>query len=299
MKKLTGKQLRLIITLSIVIIFALSYKYIYMHFVGLAGDYKEKTELLNAQINQRKDELTREDKILADTVELNSQIDGILNAFPITLTKEENLLFIETMEKDLRMEITPITISDPSAFYTTKLPIRDENGKEIIVNEETPQASPDAAPSETITENTSDATGSDTAVENEAAAVNDAAGTTEEAAVVNDAAATTGETAEVNASTGEEATGQQFMTVLQSSINITFQTTYPKFKRVLKYIGEYPEKMSVSNATLSYDSSTGELLAAMTITRYALTGTGKKYEEPYIGDISIGTDNIFGDPLEE
>ena len=280
MKKLTGKQLRLVITLIIVIIFALSYEYIYMHFVGLTGDYKEKTEALNAQIDQRKDELAREDEILVDTEELNFQINEILDSFPITLTKEENLLFIETMEKDLRMEITPIAISDPSDFYTTKLPIRDEKGKEIIVNEAIPQASSDAVPSENSNENTAEANGNDTA------AVNDATTATEEATVTN-------------ASKGEEETGQQYMTVLQSSINITFQTTYPKFKRVLKYISEYPEKISVSDATLSYDSSTGDLLAAMTITRYAMTGTGKKYEEPYIGDISIGTDNIFGDPLEE
>lgn len=227
MKKLTGKQLRLVITLIIVIIFALSYEYIYLHFVDMAGDYKDKTELVNAQISQRMDELGKEEKILTDTLELNSQIEEILTSFPITLTKEENLLFIETMEKDLRMEISPLTISDPSIFYTTKLPVRDESGNEILV------------PS------------------------------------------------------------QQYMTVLQSSINITFQTTYPKFKKVLEYIRNYPEKISVSNATLSYDSSTGDLLAVMTITRYAMTGTGKKYEEPYIGDISIGTDNIFGDPLED
>ena len=227
MKKLTGKQLRLVITLIIVVIFALSYEYIYMHFEDMTDEYKDKTELVNAQIIQRRDELDNEDKILTDTLELNSQIEEILASFPITLTKEENLLFIETMEKDLRMDISPITISDPSVFYTTKLPIRDENGNEIL--------------------------GAD----------------------------------------------QQYMTVLQSSINVTFQTTYPKFKSVLKYIKEYPEKISVSNSTLSYDSSTGDLLAAMTITRYALTGTGKKYEEPYIGDISIGTDNIFGNPPED
>jgi hypothetical protein len=288
MKKLTGKQLRLVITLVIVIIFALSYEYIYMHFVDVADDYKDKTELVKAQISQRKDELDKEDKILTDTLVLNSQIEEILTSFPITLTKEENLLFVETMEKDLRMEISPITISDPSDFYTTKLPIRDENGNEILVTAAT-----------TDTNVTDAVTLTDTTAVSEATIVEESAVTNE--AVTNEAVtneAVTNEAA-TNDTNIEEGTGQQYMTVLQSSINITFQTTYPKFKKVLQYISEYPEKISVSNATLSYDSSTGDLLAAMTITRYALTGTGKKYEEPYIGDISIGTDNIFGDPTEE
>lgn len=295
MKKLTGKQLRLVITLVIVIIFALSYEYIYMHFVDKAGDYKDKTELVNAQISQRKDELDKEDKILTDTLDLSSQIEEILATFPITLTKEENLLFIETMEKDLRMEISPITITDPSVFYTTKLPIRDENGNEILVQEESSQTTLDPTQSEQGVEGTADAKGNDSVTPEDMAAVSETV-VTEEAATNE---SVTGETSVTNDANTEVETGQQYMTVIQSSINITFQTTYPKFKRVLQYISEFPEKISVSNATLSYDSSTGDLLAAMTITRYAMTGTGKKYEEPYIGDISIGTDNIFGDPTEE
>jgi hypothetical protein len=291
MKKLTGKQLRLAITLIIVIIFALSYEYIYLHFVDMAGDYKDKTELVNAQISQRMDELGKEDMILTDTQELNSQIEEILTSFPITLTKEENLLFIETMEKDLRMEISPLTISDPSIFHTTKLPVRDESGNEILVPGETSQTVLDKEQSEQGTEGTTGNDGNASATAEDTAAVGETT-ITEETAVTNEAASN-------NDTAIGEGTGQQYMTVLQSSINITFQTTYPKFKKVLEYIRDYPEKISVSNATLSYDSSTGDLLAVMTITRYAMTGTGKKYEEPYIGDISIGTDNIFGDPLED
>jgi hypothetical protein len=244
-----------------------------MYFVDLAGDYTENTKLVNAQILQRQDELEQKDKIVADTAELNSQIEEIIASLPITLTKEENLLFIETMEKDLRMEITPVTITDPTIFHTTKLPVRDENGQEII------------------TEGTANTEVNEAAVTDEATVIN-------EAAVTNEGT-TTNETTDANDTEVADGTGQLFMTGLQSSIIITFQTTYPKFKKVLEYISEYPEKISVSNATLSYDSSTGDLLAAMTITRYSLTGTGKTYEDPYIGDISIGTDNIFGDPLEE
>ena len=289
MKKLTGKQLRLVITLVIVIIFALSYEYIYMHFVNMTGDYKEKTELMKAQITQRQNELEQEDKILMDTVELNSQINEKLASFPITLTKEENLLFIETMEKDLRMEITPIMISEPSVFYTTKLLIRDENGNELTVAGESSQTA--SVPAELGAQSTADTNNNAISEVNDATVVSEVT-TTDEETMIND-------TATKDPAMIEETNGQQFMTVLQSSIDITFQTTYPKFKKVLKYIKEYPEKLSVSNATLSYDSSTGDLLAAMKITRYAMTGTGKKYEEPYIGDISIGTDNLFGDPTKE
>jgi hypothetical protein len=84
------------------------------------------------------------------------------------------------------------------------------------------------------------------------------------------------------------------MTGLKSSINISFKVTTDKFLKLLDYIYEYPQKTSVSDVALNYDGSTGDLMCSMTIKRYALKGNGKKYEEPYIGNISIGTDDIFG-----
>ena len=258
MKKISSNQIRLIQCLIIVAIFALSYQYIYMKYVDLTAKYDDKTKFTQSQIKQREVDLADEDTLKAQTVDLNSQSEKIIDSLPITLTKEDNLIFIENVEKDLKMDIPTVTFTDATTIFTTILPIRDENGKDIIATTQDAQtasaiSTPD--PAIPVTDTTVAADGT----------------------VI-----------------GTEA--PQVMTGLQSSINVTFQTSYEKFKALVDYINTYPEKTSISNTTLSYDGSTGELLASMTINRYALTGTGKKYEEPYIGDISIGTDNIFGTP---
>ncbi len=92
---------------------------------------------------------------------------------------------------------------------------------------------------------------------------------------------------------GAEGTGQ-YMTVLVSPISIDFLTTEEEFLKLVDYINTYPERTSLSDVSLSYDNSTGELRGSMMINRYILAGSGKTYELPDTGDISIGTDNLFG-----
>jgi hypothetical protein len=52
--------------------------------------------------------------------------------------------------------------------------------------------------------------------------------------------------------------------------------------------------MNISDLTAAFDSTTGNLAGTMTIHLYAVNGTGKKYLEPQIAGLDIGTDNIFG-----
>lgn len=276
MKKITKEQIRLINLLIIVIIFALSYRYVYMYFVDQTASYTEKTELLKTQISQRKNELEKEDEIKAETEEMNAQIEDIIASLPVSLTKEDNLLFIETMEEKLRMNIPSVVVSDPEVFHVTNLPIRDENGQELPVVTDASQPLTDTVQSGTTTEEANDSINGETQVIEGSSADANNVSTKAESNVID----------------------PHYMTGMKSSITITFQTTYQKFKKVLDYINQYPEKTSVIKTALSYDPSTGNLVATMTLDRYALTGTGKTYEEPYIGDISIGTDNLFGAPVE-
>jgi hypothetical protein len=92
---------------------------------------------------------------------------------------------------------------------------------------------------------------------------------------------------------GAEGTGP-YMTALVSPISIDFLTTEEEFLKLVDYINTYPERTSLSDVSLSYDNSTGELRGSMIINRYILAGSGKTYELPDTGDISIGTDNLFG-----
>ena len=304
-KKLTGTQIRLVLCLVIVAIFVLAYQYIYTRYESLADELNTKTKAAKLEIAQRESDLAEEDSLKTKTEDLKSQYEIIIASLPVNITKEDNLIFIEKLEKDLGINIPSVDVQDTSEFYTTILPIRDENGVEIIASGQSANTTADASSvSSTGTAGTTatSATATGTTATGATATGTTATGTTATGATATGTtttdAAASGNTdaAPTTAASGdsENTTGQQYMTGLVSSININFQTTYEDFKKLVDYINNYPEKTSISNASLSYDSSTGELIGSMTINRYALTGTGKVYEEPYIGDISIGTDNIFG-----
>lgn len=84
------------------------------------------------------------------------------------------------------------------------------------------------------------------------------------------------------------------MTALQSTISMNFRTTYQGFQELVDYINHYPDKTVINSASVSYDNTSGDLVGSMVLMRFALTNNGKHYEPPYIENISIGTDNIFG-----
>ncbi len=273
-KKLTVNQVRLLICLVIVAIFSLSYQFIYLQFEKQAENYQIKSEETKQMIVQRNEDLANEDSMTEQTKEMNTQIDTIIDHYPVKITKEDDLIFIEEMEKELGIDIPSVSVLDSAVFYTTILPIRAAEG------EEPSDLVPAADSAEGATEANADAatvTGEGTVTEAADATATADAGTSADAAnVISD----------------------QFMTGVTSSISISFQITEKQFRKLVDYINEYPERTSIASTSLSYDSSTGELVGSMTINRYALTGSGKVYEEPYIGDISIGTDNIFGKPYE-
>lgn len=285
-KKLTARQIVLLLCLINVAVFSLSYQFIYDKYHKLAADMKMQTELTNQQIAQRDYELEQEEVTKQETAEMNSQCEEIISSFPVYIAKEDNLVFIEKMEKALSVNIPYMDVTDSTEVYTTILPIRNEEGEEII------SAAGNSEAAATQTAGTVDTAG-------DAAADGDVEGTTSdtvtEEGIVSDEETGDSQSAAVDGTAAQaEASGQQYMKGLQSSITINFQTTYKEFKELVDYIEQYPELSSVANANLSYDASTGSIMAGLTINRYALTGTGKVYEEPYIGDISIGKENIFG-----
>lgn len=258
-KKLTTRQIVLLLCMINIAIFSLSYLFIYDKYQKLTKELNTQTELINQQIVQREYELEQEEVTKQETADMSSQCEEIINSFPVNIMKEDNLVFIEKLEKALSINIPYMDVTDSTPIYTTILPFRNKEGEENI-----------------------SAAGS-----NETAA-------TQTAGTIDIEADTAADISQSADSTAMQETGQQYMKGLQSSITINFQSTYKEFKKLVDYIDQYPELSSVANASLSYDASTGSLMAGMTINRYALTGNGKIYEEPYIGNISIGKENVFG-----
>lgn len=272
-KKITGNQVKLILCLISLSIFAFAYLNVYMKFTQLTSDLNIETKLAREQMQRREQEISEEETVGKNLIERKAEKDTIINEFPSYIAKEDNYMFVEQLEDSLDIDISSINLSDNTVFYTTILPIVGEEEQVAVTTEQATKDGAEDAVNETE-DNTS------TLETNPAKTVEDTTGSSEEPTAT--------------ATDGTEEETVKTMAGLQNSISITFQTTYEGFKELVNYINHYPDKTVINNTAVTYDNTTGFLTGSMVITRFALSGTGKTYDPPYIDDISIGTDNIFG-----
>lgn len=131
-------------------------------------------------------------------------------------------------------------------------------------------------------EASAEGTTADTSTEGEGSTTDNSteAGTTE---------ATAGDT------TGSEDVAQEALSGYESKITIGYTTTYQGLKKAIDYINHSTNHMSLGAVNVTFDSSTGNLMGALTINMYSLSGSeiNKEYLPPFI-DGNTGRDNIFG-----
>ena len=84
------------------------------------------------------------------------------------------------------------------------------------------------------------------------------------------------------------------LTGYRSQLNISYETSYGNFKRLMDYIADYPERMNVESVTASFNGASGYLSGNMTLNLYRLEGTGREYDAPVEPDVPMGVENIFG-----
>lgn len=276
-KKLTGQQIKLIINLISIAIFAYSYFYVFAGFVNKTEAANKEIELVMKSMDNREKELSEEDTLVQNLKETDAQIQEIIDGYPVKIAKEDNFMFIEQMKKALNINFSSIDVNESTLFFQTILPIRNEDGTEVI------QAGTDTNAEGTVagaTESTVNDTGAADGTDNL------------ETSVLGQDSTSDGTTTE-----GTDAAAvpvDNAMAGMQTTMSMNFMTTYNGFKKLVEYIKNYPDKTVIDSVSVNYDSSTGDLNGSLVIKRFSLTGTGKVYEEPYIDDINIGTDNIFG-----
>lgn len=277
-KKITGQQIKFIINMVSLAIFAYSYLYIYSDFESKAEAAYKQVDLVNKEIKISEDKAAKKDTVLKSTEDLKSQIQKIIDSYPVDITKVDNLLFVEQMEKDLNIKLNTVNPTDSTTIFISILPIRNEDGTEV---EQVP--SPDA--------DQADATLTSAASLED----NDSVGSKSQSEQLEDVEAeTSGASSGTAAQKATEPASITTMTGLESTITMNFQTSYEGFKQLVDYINNYPDKTIIDSVSVSRDSTTNDLTGTLVLKRYAIAGTGKVYETPAIDDISIGTDNIFG-----
>ena len=107
-----------------------------------------------------------------------------------------------------------------------------------------------------------------------------------------DAAATTTTASTSPVSTDGTAYADTHMYEVPLSISIS--CTYDDFKGLVRYIYNQQERESIQGVSISYNETDGMLTGNMTMNTYYLLGTDKVYSSPYIPDMQMGVDTIFG-----
>ena len=120
----------------------------------------------------------------------------------------------------------------------------------------------------------------------------DAATTTADATAAADTTAAAATTATSPVSTDGTAYADTHMYEVPLSISIS--CTYDDFKGLVRYIYNQQERESIQGVSISYNETDGMLTGNMTMNTYYLLGTDKVYSSPYIPDMQMGVDTIFG-----
>ena len=84
-----------------------------------------------------------------------------------------------------------------------------------------------------------------------------------------------------------------------TTISLSFQGEYEATKKLINYINDYMYKCRIDAFSTSYNAESDVVSGNLTITIYAITGSDRVYEEPYISNHIFSTPNIFKSSIFE
>lgn len=125
----------------------------------------------------------------------------------------------------------------------------------------------------------------------------DAATTTADATAATDTTTTDVAATTTTASTSPvstDGTAYADTHMYEVPLSISISCTYDDFKGLVRYIYNQQERESIQGVSISYNETDGMLTGNMTMNTYYLLGTDKVYSSPYIPDMQMGVDTIFG-----
>lgn len=108
---------------------------------------------------------------------------------------------------------------------------------------------------------------------------------------------TTGESTETSSGTGTaEAATDSFLGVTggYASITLNYTASYTGLKKMVDYVNQSSDRMTMTAITSTFDEETGKLTGVLTLNMYYIKGTDKEYEPPVIDGIDKGVSDIFG-----
>lgn len=220
----------------------------------------------NAPLEERLKDLLalaeNKDFYIEETSSIQQKIKEYISEFPADVKEENGIVLAKNMENSLDLEISNVGLGEK-----TFVAALDGSTEEDLLE----------APDETMSEQANAQTqagideieGTDTAgVE----ALQDAS----DAAVENQIALSS-------------------TPVLYRTQNtLQFTGTYAGLKDAVSYLAQQSGRMTLDNVNASFDPTTGNLMGAIVVNMFSMTGTDNVYTEPDAGQVPYGTSNIFG-----
>lgn len=256
--KLGTKEIKLILYLGGVILALLVYEFFFTPRMEKINEMKSSNDTLTKQVNELQEKASKQSEYEKDIAQYQTDTQTILAKFPADVKAEDTILYSKEMQDTLNMKISAVNVSDGLLVYT------------FGQGSESKTASTTTASTDTTTEE-------DT-----------------ETAASGGTSTTSGDLSTGSSSTASSSSWAGNVMLYKAPASLTFNIGYSDLKRMIPFVYSGKERCSLDTITLSYDTTTGNLVGTMDLGIYYLTGTDKTYSEPAINGVQTGQSNLFG-----
>lgn len=259
--KLSDSDKRLLVVFLAIVIVACSYFFIFTKSMSKSAEIEEQNDKDRATVQQMEAMEANLPNVRANIKMLKKREAAIIEKYPADLKTEKVIEILQSIEDN----------SDD--FHISNITFL--MGSPMLSADGTTDGAAESGTSDT------EASGTDTQA--------------------TDTQATDTQTADTQASNGGTTVGNNSNQVrgYYASIGIEYEVSYAGLKKMIQYVNEYPDRMTITDFQSAYDSETGKLSGNMTINMYYMMNTGKEYIPPEFEGISKGVSNIFGGPAVE
>ena len=133
-KRLSGMSVKYIINMLSLLIFIVSYQYIYRDYVKKTENTYAQIGLLKQKIINIEERIAAKDETIIKTEEITADNLKVIERYPANIFKVDNLLFVDQMEKALKMELRLIDSTNAAIFYDTGLPAKSSTDEKTSGN---------------------------------------------------------------------------------------------------------------------------------------------------------------------
>lgn len=254
--KVKKSEIQLLIAVIGVLIVVCTYFLVYTKFNDLSDGLEAQNTTLASQVATLEILNQRKDEYLDATEKMQTYITNFENRFPADILPEDSIMMVKNMEDATRTEIANISFGNIAEVAYTERAATD--------NSSLAAATADAP--------------ADTAADEADAAVS----------------GTDTTTVTTNSPVSTDGTAYADTHMYEVPLGISITCTYDDFKGLVRYIYNQQERQSIQGVNISYNDADGKLSGNMNLNTYYLMGTDKVYSEPYIPDMQMGVDTIFG-----